>query len=335
MKYRQWTLWIGMFAVLFALSACASVVETAGPDSPGQETNGTAAPESHESAGKKTIRLGSSLYAVEIARSFSLLNVSNEYWEDDMVARYHNEDTLLDFAVYQFSKEDSPDTLEEFTREEAEEYEASEIVTDMNVNGIPAAYYLSAAIYGGVYRDGLTLVLENEGEEYIEIDFWFVGYQAESEAWEIVRSLTEIESKRLTLGAYQTYQIWIPADFTPVSDKTDNPAVYENGSASLRVYIGSFPAEGQTLAEFVRSRGGSDIETDSEVNGIPAAFYRSVEALDGAFHSVWTCVLAEYAPDSDGSGDNTPDGFITLAFRLDGISAEAEAEAILDTLSES
>ena len=345
-------LWLSLFIAIFVLSTCDSSTETTRSDhtpavtaaaddrgetadTPSSAENGFSAENGAAAMGKKTIRLGSSLYAIQIAREFSPLNISNEDWEDDMVARYHHERTLLDFSVYQFSKEGYADTLEAFTREEAEEYEASEIVTDVNINGIAAAYYRAVDEYGGVYRDGLTLVLEN-GDEYLEIDFWFIGYQAENEAWEIIASLTKIGNRPLPLGAYQ---IWIPEDFTAVSDETANPAVYENGSASLRLYVGHFPAAGKTLSEFVRGRGGSDIETDRELNGIPAAFYRSIEALDGSYHSVWTCVLAEAAPNAAGGASSAskgnggvPGGFLTLSFRLDGVTAEAEAETILDTL---
>lgn len=333
----RWNLRLGLLLVIFALSACHFGVET--PPSHDAPMEGIAAEEdrgaesaSMESANmaKKTIRLGTSLYAVRIARAFTPLRISNEDWEDDMVACYHHEETLLDFAVYQFSKEGYADTLEEFTLEEAEDYEASEVVTDLRVNGVAAAYYRSVNEYGGVYRDGLTLVLE-DGGEYLEIDFWFIGYQAENEAWEIVRSLEKVETTPLTLGAYQ---IRIPADFTLASGENTganpalnaNPAVYENGSASLRLYIRRVPGAGKTLAEFVRETDGSDIETDVEINGIPAAFYRSVEALDGTFRSMLTCVLAEGGPDA-------PAAFAILSFRLDGITAEKEAAAILDTLS--
>ena len=346
----QWKLRLSLLLAIFALSACHFGTETAvSHETPMEgitavdvrgETGASLSSTGNADMEKKTVRLGSSLYAIQIARAFSPLPVSNEDWEDDMVASYHHEKTLLDFSVYQFSKEGYADTLEEFTQEEAEEYEASEIVTDMNINGISAAYYRALDEYGGVYRDGLTLVLEDE-DEYLEIDFWFVGYLAENEAWEIIASLTKLGNRRLALGAYQ---IWIPEDFTAVSEETPNSAVYENGSASLRLYIRRFPAAGETLAEFARGRGGSDIETDGTLNGIPAAFYRSVEALDGTYHSVWTCVLAERASggNSNASGgasnaldgnDGVPGGFLALSFQLDGITAEAEAEAILDTLS--
>ena len=313
------TLYSLILSVLLTLSACVPA-QDAVPESPGYESgaeSSVAAARDAESDATKTIRLGSSPYALRISREFSSLRVSNEDWEDDMVAAYHNGDKLLDFAVYQFSKEGYPDTLKEFAEQEAAEYEASEIATDETVNGIPIGYYRSIDNYGGVYRDGATYALEN-GDEYIEVDFWFIGYQAEEEMRKIISTLTVAESQTLSLGGYQ---IRVPEDFSLVSDTDANPAVYKSGNASLGLYVSRFPADEMTLTDFARSQGGSDIETDAEINGIPAASYRAVEAMDGAFRSTLTYVL------EDG------DGFTALKFRLDGITAEAEAENILNTLS--
>ncbi|MBR0282370.1 MAG: hypothetical protein IJQ81_12410 [Oscillibacter sp.] len=323
MRRGKRTLYSFILSVLLALSACASVQNPVS-ESPGYESGAefsVAAARDAQSDGTKTIRLGSSPYALRISREFSSLRVSNEDWENDMVAAYHNGDKLLDFAVYQFSKEGYPDTLKEFVEEEAAEYEASEIETDEAVNGIPIGYYRSMDNYGGVYRNGVTYALEND-DEYIEVDFWFIGYQAEEEARKIISTLTVLESETLSLGGYQ---IRVPEDFSLVSGADANPAVYASGNDFLRLYVTRFPAGGMSLTEFARSealrKGGSNMETDAKINGIPAASYCAVEATDGAFHSTLTYVLED-----DG-------GFMALTFRLDGITAEAETENILDTLS--
>ena len=326
MRHKTWKLLMAMAALALMLfgRAPGAVAEASEPAVPDEDT----APALQTvSADTKMVRLGTSHYGMEISRDFTNVNISNDEWADDMIAHYHNENTLLDFVVYQFSKEGYPDTLEGFMQEEAENYEASEMVTDMTINGIPVMYYSSTGNYGGVFRDSRTFAFEN-GDEYIEIDFWFVGYLAEDESWKIISSLTKTGSNCLNLGRDGAYQIWIPDDFTPVAGAAEDTAVYEDGSGSVHLYIRSVPNEKQTLDAYVRSQGGSNIETDAEINGIPAAFYCSVEALDGAYHSVRTCVLAEN-PDNE----NIPTGFITLAFRLDGITSEWEMEGILETLS--
>lgn len=273
-------------------------------------------------ADKKTMRLGSSLYAVQTPWEYYPVRVTNAEWEDDIMARYRNAVTLTDFAVYQFSKEGCAAELEAFTREEAEKYEASEVVTGIDLNGIPAAYYRSVEEYLGDYYDGITFALDAE-EEYLELDFRFTSDLSEDEAWEIARSLKKVGVEPLSLGQYT---IEIPVEFILSSDKNANPVVFKSGSSSLYLYIGFSPASGNTLSTFALGSGGSDVETDQEINGIPVAYYRSVEALDGAYRSVLTCVLPEGEP-------NAPDGFITLAFRLDGISADAEAANILKSLA--
>ena len=160
--------------------------------------------------------------------------------------------------------------------------------------------------------------LEND-DEYIEVDFWFIGYQSEQQARKIIDTLTVMESKILT---FDTYQVRVPEDLRRISGVDENPAVYRTGNASLRLYVSRLPSNDMTLTDFVRAQGGSDIETDMEINGIPVASYRLVEAIDGTFHSTLNYVL-------EGG-----DGFTTLKFRLDGITAEAEAEEILETLAE-
>ncbi|MBR3570086.1 MAG: hypothetical protein IKN96_04700 [Oscillibacter sp.] len=321
MRRGKRTLSCFLFSALFALSACASgqgaVSENPDENAAAGAASSIAALQAVRKDATKLLRLGSSPYAVQISRAFYPARISNEDWEDDMVACYQNNEKFIDFAVYQFSKEGYPDTLEEFTKEEAEEYEASEVATDETVNGIRVGRYRSVNEYGSVYREGMTYVFEND-DEYIELDFWLIGYQAEEEMRKIVNSLTVVESEILSFGGYQ---IRIPKDMSLVSGAGANPAVYRNETSSLFLYVSRFPANETTLTDFVRDKGGSDIETDAEINGIPVAFYRAMEPFDGAFRNTLTCVL------DDGAG------FTALTFRLDGITAEAEAEKILSTLT--
>lgn len=314
MRRKKQTLCLFMSTVLFALSACASG-HNAAPELPKDDT--AAEPSIVTARSAKIVRLGSSPYALRIANELSPLRISNGDWADDMVASYCDNAKLLNFSVYQFSKAGYPDMLKAFVEREAKEYEA----TDIAVNGIPAGYYRSTNNYDGIFRDGVTYAFESE-DEYIEVDFWFIGYQSEEKAKDIINTLAVVESDVLPLSGYQ---ILLPKDFTLISAADANPAVYESGNMSLYLYVSRFPAAQTSLADFVRAearrKNGSNIETDAEINGIPVASYCAVEAMDGAFRSTLTCVL-------EGNGD-----FTALTFRLDGITAEAEAENILRTLS--
>ena len=145
--------------------------------------------EQQENQAARVLQLGSSVYTIEIPDSFEEGERTEEDIRDDMVAYLHSPDTLLDFDVYQFSKEGYPEVLADFTEQEAGEYNASEIVTDGNINGIDAAWYRAEETYDGQEYETLTYVLDG-GDEYVEIVFWLDGDSAQAEADQIISSLT-------------------------------------------------------------------------------------------------------------------------------------------------
>ena len=53
----------------------------------------------------KEYQLGTSVYVVQIPESYTEGERTDKEITDDMVAYMHSPDTLLDFDVYQFSKE--------------------------------------------------------------------------------------------------------------------------------------------------------------------------------------------------------------------------------------
>lgn len=153
---------------LALLTACAAVAET---------------------AGTKVFQLGASAYTIAIPDSFVEGERTEDEIKDDMVAYMHSPDTLLDFDVYQFSKEGYPEALADMAAQEAAEYNASEVVTDGSVNGIAAAWYRATESYDGQSYTTLTYVLE-DGGDYVEIVFWLDGENAEAEARAIIDTLT-------------------------------------------------------------------------------------------------------------------------------------------------
>lgn len=141
-----------------------------------------------EAAGTKTFRLGTSAYTIEIPEDYVEGERTVEDIEDDMVAYLQSPESLLDFDVYQFSKDGYPGALADFTAEEAAEYEAAEVVTDGEINGIAAAWYRATETYEGQTYATLTYVLE-DGDDYVEIVFWLDGDSAEEEAQAIIATL--------------------------------------------------------------------------------------------------------------------------------------------------
>ena len=118
--------------------------------------------------------------------------LTEEDIRDDMVAYMRSAETLLDFDVYQFTKEGRPEKLVEYAEQEAAEYNAFEVVTGERINGIDAAWYRARETYEGKEYTTLNYLFE-DGNQYVEIAFWLDGETAEAEAQEIISTLTFIQ----------------------------------------------------------------------------------------------------------------------------------------------
>ena len=139
--------------------------------------------------GKQVLRLGTSGYTILCDESFAEGDRTEEEIADDMVAYMKSPNTLLDFDIYQFSKEGYPEVLADFVNQEAAEYSAFAINTNLTINGIPAAMYLARETYDGVEYTTANFAFE-DGGQYVEIAFWLDGDEAITEAMEIIATLT-------------------------------------------------------------------------------------------------------------------------------------------------
>lgn len=140
-------------------------------------------------AGKQMLQLGTSNYCIAVDESFEAGELTEEDIADDMVAYFRSPDTLLDFDIYQFSKEGYPEALADYVKQEAEEYGAWAIGADMEINDIPVGMYRATETYEGKEYATATYVLE-DGDQYVEITFWLDGGEAVIEAMEIIDTLT-------------------------------------------------------------------------------------------------------------------------------------------------
>lgn len=147
---------------------------------------------SEPEAETRTYQLGTSVYTVEIPASFTEGERTEEDIRDDMVAYMRSDETLLDFDVYQFTKEGRPEKLAEYAEQEAAEYKAFEVKTGEQINGIDTAWYRAKEIYDGKEYSTLNYLFE-DGDQYVEIAFWLDGENAEEEAMAIINSLTFIQ----------------------------------------------------------------------------------------------------------------------------------------------
>jgi hypothetical protein len=127
---------------------------------------------------------------MEIPADYSEGERTQEEIQDGLVAYLQSPDRLLDFDIYQFSKEGYPEELAEYTKQEAAEYESAfDIVTDLKMNGIDAASYRARELYDGQEYETLTYILDG-GDEFVEVVFWLDGEDTENEAQEIISSLS-------------------------------------------------------------------------------------------------------------------------------------------------
>ena len=137
----------------------------------------------------RVLRLGSSPFTLTAPAGFVEGEMTQEDIEDDQVAYWYSNDTLLDFDVYQFGKDGYPDALAVYVEDEVSGYNAvTDLVTDGEVNGIPAAWYRTVEEYQDVAFDTLTYILDG-GNEYVEVVFWLDGDTAGAEADAIIRTL--------------------------------------------------------------------------------------------------------------------------------------------------
>ena len=182
-----------------AEEAIESADETDGAVDATEEADGEAddapvaaeAPVGNAEAATRQLRLGTSAFTVTVPASFTEGEMTQEDIDDDQVGYYFSHETLLDFDVYQFSKEGYPEDLADYVVEEASGYNSvSELVTDGRINGIPAGWYRTVEVYQDAEFNTLTYVLDGGGE-YVEICFWLDGDSADAEAGAIINSLSQ------------------------------------------------------------------------------------------------------------------------------------------------
>ncbi|MBQ9595373.1 MAG: hypothetical protein IJR35_05870 [Synergistaceae bacterium] len=137
----------------------------------------------------------------------------------------------------------------------------------------------------------------------------------------------ELKSIKL---ADSPYSLMIPASFVngEVKDTERSEgltAYYKSDATTLDFDVYQISGKG-TLAEFAaedaKAFNGKDIITDSEINGVKVASYRSRQEDEGTEYDVISYVFGG----EDGK-------YIRLTFWLDGENAEAGTKAIINSLS--
>ncbi len=244
--------------------------------------------------GKMPLQLGTSGYFIVIPDSYTYGELTEEDIADDMVAYMLSPDSLLDFDIYQFSKEGYPDTLSAFVMQEAEEYGAFSIGAQMEINGIPAGMYMAKETYEDKEYTTATYAFE-DGGEYVEIVFWLDGDEAVNEATEIIYSLFyqaaagEAEGTNPITGDWSVNYFGIPMYFYFNDDGTylgliadEKAAVADDGSNSIsgvwtfdgeKMYM--YGEEGEAGDALVFAFDGMTMT--GQVEGMPVVFTRAIE----------------------------------------------------------
>ena len=139
----------------------------------------------YTSRNTKTFHLATSFYTLEIPQSYMNGELSEEDIEDSMAAHMYSPESELAFDVYQFDKIGLPDTLAKLP---GELFNATDIKTDLNINGIHVACGKSVEPYEGEDCDTITYFMDN-GDSYVEVVFWLGDEASEAQAEEIISTL--------------------------------------------------------------------------------------------------------------------------------------------------
>ncbi|MBQ8111067.1 MAG: hypothetical protein IJ124_12990 [Clostridia bacterium] len=302
-------------ALLLAVAACAL----------GEETEQT------EQTGLRRLRLGSSVYTVMIDDDFVSCDLTEEDIADDEIGYYQCDETGLDFDLYQFSKEGVAQELSHYTMEEANGYDAVEVVwPNAVINDIPVGWYRTRETWEGVEYDTATYILDN-GDDYVELVFWMEDEDDAERARQIMESLQYIELQEIRLGD-SSFTLTLPDDYVQGSmtpeDMMDDQVAYWYSDATLLdfdVYQFSKAGLSENLADYAAEEaaacyGVTELVTDEVINLIPVAHYRAVEEFEEGEYDTLTYIM------DDG------DEYVEIVFWLDGLTAEAEADYIIHNL---
>lgn len=283
-------------------------------------------------SGMRWLRLGTTSLMVKIDDSFVHGEMTEEDIADDQVAYLYSDETALDFDIYQFYKDDLPEDLAEYAAQEASEYAGvTEVVTDGEINGIPVAWYRAVEQYDEAEYDTITYIMD-AGDQFVEIVFWLDGEDANAETEAIMSTLTPVTMQAIRLGT-SPFVVYTKAAYEQGAmteeDIADDMVAYwlsEDSTLDFDVYQFSKDGLPEALADYAAEEAAgyaqvSEIITNGEINGIPAAWYRTVEEYEEAEYDTVTYIF------------DTGSEFVEIVFWLDESLDSLEAEEIIYSLT--
>lgn len=319
-------------AMLTALAACGASqpkpTETEAPVVTEAPTEAPTEAETEPAAETQEIQLGTSCITMTVAADYAKGSMTTEDTDENMVAYYCAESSLVDFDVYYWALA-SDETLEAAAAEEAAEYEAE--LEQAEVNGITVFCYVAVEEDAGTGYNTVTYLMEDEGY-VVELVFWVDGGTAEEEIAAMVATLTqgacpETAEGEIRLGTGSLVlapeQAFVRGEMKR-EDTDDCQVGYycsEDTDVDFDVYYWA-KATGETLEEAAAAEA-EEYEAEvqeMEINGKKVLCYTAEEESDGETYTTVSYIV------EDG------DFLAEVVFWLDGEDAAAVAEAIMATL---
>ena len=316
---------LALAMIICCFAACSGKTES--EETTAAEVEETTAAE----AEANVIELGNSGLTLTTEKKYEMGEISTEDTDENQVAYFASEESLVDFDVYEWAKA-TDETLADAIAEEAAEFEATAEETE--INGFAVAFYNATEESEGQEYKTVTYMIDN-GDEFVEVVFWLDGENAEEEVNAIINTLAKVEGEETTEESNAVALGNSGLTLTPekkyvmgeisTEDTDENQVAYyasEDSLVDFDVYEWA-KASDETLADAIAEEAAEFEATaeEIEINGFAAAFYTATEESEGQEYKTVTYMI-----------DNG-DEFVEVVFWLDGETAEAEVEAIINTLA--
>ncbi|MCF0229230.1 MAG: hypothetical protein HUJ76_05995, partial [Parasporobacterium sp.] len=135
----------------------------------------------------KEIVLGTSSLKITAPVVYKAGELTAEDTDENQVAYYASEESLVDFDVYQWAKAEG-ETLEAVAAEEAAEYKAE--AEAQKIGDLTVMKYNAVEESDGVEYKTVTYIVE-DGNDFVEVVFWLDGDNAEEFVASIIETLTK------------------------------------------------------------------------------------------------------------------------------------------------
>lgn len=272
------------------------------------------------------LQIGTSSYIIYIPESYQKGELTEDDIADGQIAYFYSENSLVDFDIYQFPKEEeNASSLFEYYQQEATEYHAEEISDEpmLVLDDLELYWYRAKEEFDGKTYTTETYLFE-EGDDYFEIVFWLDGdeWEASMQVFSMICSVEKIEEYTGFIALEDTFLYILAPGYFPAGNdgSEDLIASYKSFGSEMGFDLYVWNAEGQSLADYAAEEAREKELTITEYNGVEVYSYLDEEESYGQIYKTKTCIMKNVGQ------------LVELVFWLDGENSEEEAELILNTL---